>query len=76
MGHEKIEIRKIESTRNKQATFSKCRVGFLKKVYELSILYDAKLGIIIFSNIGKLFKFSSVTSKLMKLASSLLSNLL
>ncbi|RVX00405.1 Agamous-like MADS-box protein AGL15 [Vitis vinifera] len=62
MGRGKIEIKKIENANSRQVTFSKRRVGLLKKASELAILCDAQVGVIIFSNTGKLFEFSSTRS--------------
>lgn len=59
MGRGKIEIKKIENANSRQVTFSKRRSGLLKKAQELSILCDAEIALIIFSNTGKLFQFSS-----------------
>nr|AJP06266.1 DAL10 [Pinus tabuliformis] len=59
MGRGKIELKKIESTSNRQVTFSKRRMGLLKKAQELSVLCDAEVGVIIFSNTGRLYDFSS-----------------
>ncbi|KAK7263921.1 hypothetical protein RJT34_31520 [Clitoria ternatea] len=59
MGRGKIEIKKIENANSRQVTFSKRRTGLLKKAKELAILCDAEVAVIIFSNTGKLFEFSS-----------------
>eukprot|EP00250_Pteridium_aquilinum_P026393 c32943_g1_i1 orf=278-937(-) len=59
MGRGKIDIKRIENTSNRQVTFSKRRVGLMKKAQELSILCDADVGLIIFSSSGKLFEFAS-----------------
>ncbi|CAL0329419.1 unnamed protein product [Lupinus luteus] len=59
MGRGKIEIKKIENANSRQVTFSKRRTGLLKKAHELAILCDAEVAVIIFSNTGKLFEFSS-----------------
>lgn len=59
MGRGKIEIKKIENTNSRQVTFSKRRAGLLKKAQELAILCDAEVSVIVFSNTGKLFEFSS-----------------
>ncbi|CAL5380134.1 unnamed protein product [Camellia sinensis] len=59
MGRGKIEIKRIENANNRQVTFSKRRAGLLKKAHELAILCDAEVAVIIFSNTGKLFEFSS-----------------
>lgn len=58
MGRGKIEIKRIENTTNRQVTFSKRRNGLLKKAYELSVLCDAEVAVIIFSNRGKLYEFA------------------
>ncbi|GKV12666.1 hypothetical protein SLEP1_g23788 [Rubroshorea leprosula] len=59
MGRGKIEIKRIENANSRQVTFSKRRSGLLKKANELSILCDAELALVIFSNAGKLIEFSS-----------------
>nr|ALE99367.1 agamous-like 15 [Annona squamosa] len=59
MGRGKIEIKRIENATSRQVTFSKRRVGLLKKARELSILCDAEVALIIFSSTGRLFEFSS-----------------
>ncbi|CAK8575432.1 unnamed protein product [Lathyrus sativus] len=59
MGRGKIEIKRIENSNSRQVTFSKRRTGLLKKAQELAILCDAEVAVIIFSNTGKLFEFSS-----------------
>ncbi|CAN0917263.1 Agamous-like MADS-box protein AGL15 [Linum grandiflorum] len=59
MGRGKIEIKRIENANSRQVTFSKRRSGLLKKAREISILCDAEVAVIIFSNTGKLFEFSS-----------------
>lgn len=59
MGRGKIEIKRIENTTNRQVTFSKRRNGLLKKAYELSVLCDAEVALIIFSSRGKLYEFAT-----------------
>lgn len=59
MGRGKIVIKRIDNTTNRQVTFSKRRNGLLKKARELSILCDAEIALIIFSNTGKLYDFAS-----------------
>lgn len=59
MGRGKIEIKRIENATSRQVTFSKRRVGLLKKARELSILCDAEVALIIFSTSGKLYEFAS-----------------
>ncbi|GER30546.1 MADS-box transcription factor [Striga asiatica] len=55
----KIEMKRIENASSRQVTFSKRRNGLLKKAYELSVLCDAEVALIIFSSRGKLYEFSS-----------------
>ncbi|CAH8280528.1 unnamed protein product [Arabidopsis lyrata] len=55
----KIEMKKIENATSRQVTFSKRRNGLLKKAYELSVLCDAQISLIIFSQRGRLYEFSS-----------------
>ncbi|XP_024018305.1 truncated transcription factor CAULIFLOWER D isoform X1 [Morus notabilis] len=59
MGRGKVELKRIENKINRQVTFAKRRNGLLKKAYELSVLCDAEVGLIIFSNRGKLYEFCS-----------------
>lgn len=59
MGRGKIEIKRIENTTSRQVTFCKRRNGLLKKAYELSILCDAEIALIIFSGRGRLFEYSN-----------------
>lgn len=60
----KVELKRIENKINRQVTFAKRRNGLFKKAYELSVLCDAEVALIIFSNQGKLFEFSSTDSLL------------
>ncbi|KAJ1286552.1 hypothetical protein BS78_03G361300 [Paspalum vaginatum] len=59
MGRGRIEIKRIENTTSRQVTFCKRRNGLLKKAYELSILCDAEIALVIFSSRGRLFEYSS-----------------
>ncbi|KAG0463991.1 hypothetical protein HPP92_020060 [Vanilla planifolia] len=59
MGRGKIEIKRIENTTNRQVTFCKRRNGLLKKAYELSVLCDAEVALIIFSNRGRLYEYAN-----------------
>lgn len=52
-------MKRIENTSSRQVTFSKRRSGLLKKAFELSVLCDAEVGLIVFSTSGKLYEFSS-----------------
>eukprot|EP00262_Sarcandra_glabra_P004276 TRINITY_DN1523_c0_g1_i1.p1 TRINITY_DN1523_c0_g1~~TRINITY_DN1523_c0_g1_i1.p1 ORF type:complete len:221 (-),score=51.85 TRINITY_DN1523_c0_g1_i1:260-922(-) len=55
----KTQMRRIENATSRQVTFSKRRNGLLKKAFELSVLCDAEVGVIVFSPRGKLYEFSS-----------------
>lgn len=55
----KVQLKKIEDTTSRQVTFSKRRSGLLKKAYELSVLCDAEVAVIVFSQNGRLYEFSS-----------------
>ncbi|XP_008438120.1 MADS-box protein SOC1-like isoform X3 [Cucumis melo] len=55
----KTQMRRIENATSRQVTFSKRRNGLLKKAFELSVLCDAEIALIIFSSRGKLYEFSS-----------------
>ncbi|KAK4341319.1 hypothetical protein RND71_039820 [Anisodus tanguticus] len=59
MGRGKIEIKRIENNTNRQVTFCKRRNGLLKKAYELSVLCDAELALIVFSTRGRLYEYSN-----------------
>ncbi|XP_010455600.1 PREDICTED: agamous-like MADS-box protein AGL14 isoform X1 [Camelina sativa] len=58
----KTEMKRIENATSRQVTFSKRRNGLLKKAFELSVLCDAEVALIIFSPRGKLYEFSSSSS--------------
>ncbi|KAF2612311.1 hypothetical protein F2Q70_00013321 [Brassica cretica] len=55
----KTEMKRIENATSRQVTFSKRRNGLLKKAFELSVLCDAEVALIIFSPTSKLYEFSS-----------------
>ncbi|XP_044460846.1 agamous-like MADS-box protein MADS1 [Mangifera indica] len=62
-GRGKIEIKRIENTTNRQVTFCKRRNGLLKKAYELSVLCDAEVSLIVFSSRGRLYEYSNNSVK-------------
>ncbi|KAE8734300.1 Floral homeotic protein AGAMOUS [Hibiscus syriacus] len=59
LGRGKIQIKRIENTTNRQVTFCKRRNGLLKKAYELSVLCDAEVALIVFSNRGRLYEYAN-----------------
>ena len=64
LGRGKIEIKRIENTTNRQVTFCKRRNGLLKKAYELSVLCDAEVALIVFSSRGRLYEYANNRYKL------------
>ncbi|KAA8532873.1 hypothetical protein F0562_033010 [Nyssa sinensis] len=59
MGRGRVQLKRIENKINRQVTFSKRRVGLLKKAHEISVLCDAEVALIVFSAKGKLFEYST-----------------
>ncbi|KAJ1987427.1 Myocyte-specific enhancer factor 2D [Coemansia spiralis] len=59
MGRKKIKIQMIKDERNRQVTFLKRKAGLLKKAYELSVLCDCEIAVIIFSSQNKLVQYAS-----------------
>ena len=55
----KIQMRRIENATSRQVTFSKRRNGLLKKAFELSVLCDSEVVVIVFSQKGRLYEFAS-----------------
>ncbi|KAL1201647.1 Agamous-like MADS-box protein AGL19 [Cardamine amara subsp. amara] len=55
----KTQMKRIENATSRQVTFSKRRNGLLKKAFELSVLCDAEVALVIFSPRSKLYEFSS-----------------
>ncbi|KAL6538695.1 Floral homeotic protein AGAMOUS [Orobanche gracilis] len=62
-GRGKIKIKRIENTTNRQVTFCKRRNGLLKKAYELSVLCDAEVALIVFSTRGRLYEYANNSVK-------------
>nr|XP_043623801.1 floral homeotic protein AGAMOUS [Erigeron canadensis] len=63
LGRGKIEIKRIENTTNRQVTFCKRRNGLLKKAYELSVLCDAEVALVVFSSRGRLYEYANNSVK-------------
>ena len=59
MGRKKISIQRISDERNRQVTFTKRKFGLMKKAYELSVLCDCEISVIIFNSHNKLFQYAS-----------------
>ncbi|GFP83157.1 mads-box protein defh21 [Phtheirospermum japonicum] len=65
MGRGKIEVKRIENNTSRQVTFLKRRAGLMKKTHELSVLCDAQIGLIVFSNKGKLTEYCTPPLRLL-----------
>ena len=59
MGRKKIEIQRIEGERHRLVTYSKRKMGMIKKATELAVLTDAQVGLIAFGSNGKMTVYSS-----------------
>jgi len=55
----KTQMKRIENATSRQVTFSKRRNGLLKKAFELSVLCDAEVALVVISPRGKLYEFAS-----------------
>uniref|UniRef100_A0A0E0E0X5 MADS-box domain-containing protein n=1 Tax=Oryza meridionalis TaxID=40149 RepID=A0A0E0E0X5_9ORYZ len=60
----KVELRRIEDRTSRQVRFSKRRSGLFKKAYELSVLCDAQVALLVFSPAGRLYEFASSASSI------------
>ncbi|RZS27639.1 hypothetical protein BHM03_00061146, partial [Ensete ventricosum] len=56
----RVELRRVEDRISRQVRFSKRRSGLFKKAYELAVLCDAEVALVVFSPAGKLYEFSSI----------------
>uniref|UniRef100_A0A0D9XA53 MADS-box domain-containing protein n=1 Tax=Leersia perrieri TaxID=77586 RepID=A0A0D9XA53_9ORYZ len=63
----RVEMRRIEDRTSRQVRFSKRRSGLFKKAYELSVLCDAEVALVVFSPAGRLYEFASSSSSLEKI---------
>ena len=59
MGRRKITIEPIVGDRNRSATYIKRKTGLFKKAYELAVLTDSEVAVIVFGRNGKLAEFCS-----------------
>ncbi|KAL3615155.1 Floral homeotic protein AGAMOUS [Castilleja foliolosa] len=62
-GRGKIEIKRIENMKIRQVTFRKRHNGLLKRAYELAVLCDAELALIVFTSQGRLYDYASNSMK-------------
>ncbi|XP_054822998.1 truncated transcription factor CAULIFLOWER A-like isoform X2 [Prosopis cineraria] len=59
MGRGRVQLKRIENKINRQVTFSKRRIGLVKKAHEISVLCDAEVALIVFNHSGKLFEYAT-----------------
>ncbi|KAL6661862.1 hypothetical protein ACP70R_001246 [Stipagrostis hirtigluma subsp. patula] len=62
----RVVLRRIEDRTSRQVRFSKRRSGLFKKAYELSVLCDAQVALVVFSPAGRLYEFASANSSVEK----------
>ncbi|KAJ4797695.1 MADS-box transcription factor [Rhynchospora pubera] len=58
----KVQLKRIEDKTSRQVRFCKRRSGLFKKAFELALLCDAEVALIVFSPAGKLYEYSSSSS--------------
>jgi hypothetical protein len=59
MGRKKIQIQSIKDDRNRQVTFLKRKHGLMKKAYELSVLCNCEVALVILPSNNKMIQYSS-----------------
>ena len=59
MGRKKIQIESIKDDRNRQVTFLKRKHGLMKKAYELSVLCNCEVALVIIPSNNKIIQYSS-----------------
>ncbi|KAM3334959.1 hypothetical protein ACQJBY_029395 [Aegilops geniculata] len=55
----RVELRRIEDRTSRQVRFSKRRSGLFKKAFELAVLCDAEVSLLVFSPAGRLYEYAS-----------------
>lgn len=58
-GRGRVEVRRIENSVSRQVTFSKRRRGLAKKAWELAVLCDADVALLVFSDKGRMHDFAA-----------------
>ncbi|KAJ3708563.1 hypothetical protein LUZ61_012268 [Rhynchospora tenuis] len=56
---ERVKLARIEDKTSRQVRFSKRKSGLFKKAFELAVLCDAEVALLVFSPAGRLFEYSS-----------------
>uniref|UniRef100_A0A0D9WZE9 MADS-box domain-containing protein n=1 Tax=Leersia perrieri TaxID=77586 RepID=A0A0D9WZE9_9ORYZ len=65
----RMELKQIKNPTRSQVTFSKRCNGLLKKAFELFVLFDAEVALIVFTH-GRLYEFASAPRYTKKPSSS------
>ncbi|KAJ4748511.1 MADS transcription factor [Rhynchospora pubera] len=55
----RVKLARIEDKTSRQVRFSKKKSGLFKKAFELAVLCDAEVALLVFSPAGRLFEYSS-----------------
>uniref|UniRef100_M8ATH1 Uncharacterized protein n=1 Tax=Aegilops tauschii TaxID=37682 RepID=M8ATH1_AEGTA len=63
-----VELRRIEDRTSRQVRFSKRRSGLFKKAFELGLLCDAEVALLVFSPAGRLYEYASSREKMKLIA--------
>ncbi|KAL6900930.1 hypothetical protein ACP4OV_005606 [Aristida adscensionis] len=63
----RVVLRRIEDRTSRQLRFSKRRSGLFKKAFELSVLCDAQVALVVLSPGGRLYDFASSGSSIEKI---------
>ncbi|KAK1610292.1 hypothetical protein QYE76_033965 [Lolium multiflorum] len=58
-GRQRRELRRVEDKEARQVTFSKRKAGLWKKASELALLCHARVSVVVVSEAGRAFSFSS-----------------
>lgn len=61
MGRKKIEIKFITDEKNRLVTFAKRKSGLFKKAYELSILCECEIAVLVFTRSNRLYQYGSLS---------------
>ena len=59
MGRGKTQMKLIEDRTSRRVAFSKRRSGLHRKAFQLSVLCDAEVALIVFSPGGRLYEFAN-----------------
>ena len=52
-------MKRIQNPSSRHSSFCERKNGLLKKAFELSVLCDAEVALLIFSDTGKIYEFAS-----------------